>query len=188
MGKRSNYNSGAQGCDGQHEGMSVHSSRGTDSDYGSEFNSRVSSPVFASPTPTPTPTPHVFVSNCPPSRGVTNMAHRNLPPSCSPTSSFSSFSHYSHPPRSPSPSLSDYNSESTLRPSSPDCRGANRLNHSETYVQIPVVVKGGCDRIEVGRQPLPSWEISWEWGWGQPGVRRQETWGYSATLYTYVDV
>ena len=148
--KRSTYNAGAQGCDGQHDGMSVHSSRGTDSDYGSEFNSRVSSPVFASPTPTPTPTAHVFVSNCPPSRGVTNMAHQNLPPSCSPSSSFSSFSHYSHPPRSPSPSLSDYNSESTLRPSSPDSRGASRLNHSETYVQIPVVVKGGCDRIEVG--------------------------------------
>ena len=147
---RSNYNKGAQGCDRQHDGMSVHSSRGTDSDYGSEFNSRVSSPVFASPTPTPTPTPHVFVSNCPPSRGVTNMAHQNLPPSCSPSSSFSSFSHYSYPPRSPSPSLSDYNSESTLRPSSPDSRGASRLNHSETYVQIPVVVKGGCDRIEVG--------------------------------------
>ena len=217
---RSNYKNGAS-CDGQHDGMSVLSSRGTDSDYGSEFNSRVSSPVFASPTSTPTPTPHVFVSNCPPSRGVTNMAQQNHPPSCSPSSSFSSFSHYSQPPSSPSPSLSDYNSESTLRPSSPDSRGASRLNHSETYVQIPVVVKGGCDRIEVGepfrqsllhkckrppfssinypalfklsirqvgRQPLPSWEISWEWGWGQPGVRRQETWGYSATVYTYMDV
>ena len=152
--KRSNYNAGAQGCDGQHEGMSVHSSRGTDSDYGSEFNSRVASPVFASPTPTPTPTPHVFVSNCPPSRGVTNVQHQSLRPSCSPSSSISSFSYPQA--RSPSPSLSDYNSESTLRPSSPCSRGNSRLSHSETYVQIPVVVKGGCERIEVGEPFLYS--------------------------------
>jgi len=51
---------------------------------------------------------------------------------------------------------------------------------------IPVVVKGGGERIEVGQQPLPSWEISWEWG-GE-GARQRETWGYSATVFTYRDV
>ena len=130
------------------DGVSVRSSRGTDSDYGSEMNSRVSSPVHPFASPTPTPTPHVFSASCPPSRGVTNVQHQSLRPSCSPSSSISSFS-YPHA-RSPSPSLSDYNSESTLRPSSPCSRGNSRLSHSETYVQIPVVVKGGCERIEVG--------------------------------------
>ena len=215
--------SASKGSDGQ-DNVSVQSSRGTDSDYGSEMNSRVSSPVYPFASPTPTPTPHVFSGGCPPSRGVTNVQHQNLRPSCSPSSSISSFS-YPHA-RSPSPSLSDYNSESTLRPSSPCSRGNSRLSHSETYVQIPVVVKGGCERIEVGepfsysllckcksppysttsqpslfgdnmlqltdvlsilisqvgRQPLPSWEISWEWG------GRRETWGYSATVFTYRDV
>ena len=137
-----------KGVDGHQECASVQSSRGTDSDYGSEVSSRVSSPVYPFASPTPTPTPHVFAGNCAPSRGVTNVQHQNLRPSCSPSSSISSFS-YPHA-RSPSPSLSDYNSESTLRPSSPCSRGNSRLNHSETYVQIPVVVKGACERIEVG--------------------------------------
>ena len=220
--------SASKGSDGQ-DNVSVQSSRGTDSDYGSEMNSRVSSPVYPFASPTPTPTPHVFSGSCPPSRGVTNVQHQNLRPSCSPSSSVSSFS-YPHA-RSPSPSLSDYNSESTLRPTSPCSRGNSRLSHSETYVQIPVVVKGGCERIEVGepflysllckcksppysatsqpslfgdnmlqltdvlsilisqvgRQPLPSWEISWEWG-GEGGRRQKETWGYSATVFTYRDV
>jgi len=163
------------------DNVSVQSSRATDSDYGSEINSRVSSPV--NPFASPSPTSHVFSGSCPPSRGVTSV--QNLRPSCSPSSSISSFS-YPHA-RSPSPSLSDYNSESTLRPSSPCRRGKSRLDHSETYVQIPVVVKGGLERIEVGRQPLPSWEISWEWG-GEGGRRHQESWGYSATVFTYRDV
>ena len=137
----------SKGADGQ-DNVSVQSSRGTDSDYGSEINSRVSSPVHPFASPTPTPSPHVFSGSCPPSRGVTNVQHQSLRPSCSPSSSISSFS-YPHA-RSPSPSLSDYNSESTLRPSSPCSRGNSRLSHSETYVQIPVVVKGGCERIEVG--------------------------------------
>ena len=128
------------------DNVSVQSSRATDSDYGSEINSRVSSPVNPSASPPPTPTSHVFSRSCPPSRGVTSV--QNLRPSCSPSSSISSFS-YPHA-RSPSPSLSDYNSESTLRPSSPGRRGKSRLDHSETYVQIPVVVKGGLERIEVG--------------------------------------
>jgi len=137
------------GADGQQDCASVQSSRGTDSDYGSEMNSRVSSPVYPFASPTPTPTPHVFAGNSAPSRGViTNVKLQNLRPSCSPSSSISSFS-YPHA-RFPSPSLSDYNSESTLRPSSPCSRGNSRLSHSETYVQIPVVVKGGCERIEVG--------------------------------------
>ena len=137
-----------KGADGQQDCVSVQSSRGTDSDYGSEMNSRVSSPVYPFASPTPTPTPHVFAGKCAPSRGVTNVQHQNLRPSCSPSSSISSFSYPQA--RSPSPSLSDYNSESTLRPSSPCSRGNSRLSHSETYVQIPVVVKGGCERIEVG--------------------------------------
>ena len=77
-------------ADGQ-DNISVQSSRGTDSDYGSEMNSRVSSPVYPFASPTPTPTPHVFAGSCPPSRGVTNVQHQNLRPSCSPSSSISSF-------------------------------------------------------------------------------------------------
>ena len=206
------------------DGVSVRSSRGTDSDYGSEMNSRVSSPLYPFASPSPTPTPHISEGNGAPSRGVTNAQHQNLPPPCSPSSSVSSFS---SPPqaRSPSPNLSDYNSESTLRPSSSCSRGNSRLSHCETYVQIPVVVKGGCERIEVGepfknglickckcplyssrrkaslsqqslniflpqvgRQPLQSWEISWEWGEKGEGGRKRETWGYSATVFTYSNV
>jgi len=165
-----------------------------------ESNSRVSSPTypFLSPKSSSVSSPASSV-RAPPARGSTaiNLPFPEYSAPKSPTSDITSgVSTPTYPfarssCTSPEPSCSPSSSVHTVtaRPVSP------RLAHSDTYIQIPVQKNMSNKMVEVGRHPLPSWELKWQkiragyqkWD-GNFSEILEEKIGYEATLYEYLEV
>eukprot|EP00092_Neocalanus_flemingeri_P078730 GFUD01097979.1.p1 GENE.GFUD01097979.1~~GFUD01097979.1.p1 ORF type:complete len:368 (+),score=75.96 GFUD01097979.1:388-1491(+) len=172
------------------------------STYSSGTSSRISSPTYpflstkdsevSSPTPPTITTPvrGTTVIDLPfPDYGSTKSkspVSDNLSGVSTPTYPFSTLSERSSCV-SPESGFSDCASDNTIRPTSP-----NQLKHSETYIQIPVQKDKSPSNVEIGRQPLPSWELSWQKIRKNAGKNDaeidEEKFGYEATIYEYRNI
>ena len=178
----------------------------------SEPGSRVASPTypFLSSTGSSVSSPSSTSARIPPVRGakVTNLPFPEYGSAVSPTSekqsnvSTPTYPFARSPCDSPEPGSSIASSTNTLRsvsllfshylsyqillrPYSP-----NSLAHSETYVQIPVQRGKTGREVEVGRWPLPSWEIRWMKQNDRSSLTglEEEKIGYEATVYEYLEI
>jgi len=171
------------------------------STYGGQSNessSRVSSPTypFLSSKSSSVSSPASSV-RAPPARGSTaiNLPFPEYGAAKSPTSDITSgvstptypFARSSCASPDPSSSPSSSVHTVTARHVSP------RLVHSDTYIQIPVQKDMSNKVVEVGRRPLPSWELKWQKirvGKLDRNISEilEEKIGYEATLYEYLEV
>jgi len=161
----------------------------------SEPGSRVASPTypFLSSTGSSVSSPSSTSARIPPVRGakVTNLPFPEYGSAVSPISekqsnvSTPTYPFARSPCDSPEPGSSIASSTNTLRPYSP-----NSLAHSETYVQIPVQRGKTGREVEVGRWPLPSWEIRWMKQNDRSSLTglEEEKIGYEATVYEYLEI
>jgi len=168
--------------------------------YSTNTPSRVSSPTYpflstkgAVPlTVKVTPTRGSAVINLPfPDYGTTKSPTSDtLSGVSTPTYPFTSSTEQSFS-ASPEPAYSSSSSDHTIRPIS-----HTPLEHCDTYIQIPVQKDRSDKQVEIGRLPLPSWEMKWQKVRRIPNAKgamkstniEEETMSYEATVYEYRDV